>query len=117
MLSIELRVCASVGRTMPSALSVFGFASATKLENTSGKEEPAAMSVAPVEDARERPGVVGAAQSRARAVDVIREAKLLAQHQQRRYEVVLAHDGEAQQAVEHAEDVEDDQELEASGVS
>lgn len=33
---------------MPSALSVFGLYSATRDENTSGREEPAAMSVAPM---------------------------------------------------------------------
>ena len=35
-------------RTMPSELSVSEFASAMKEENTSGSEEPAAMSVAPL---------------------------------------------------------------------
>ena len=34
-------------RAMPSALSVSEFASETNEENTSGSEEPAAMSVAP----------------------------------------------------------------------
>ena len=44
-------------------------------------------------------------------VHVVREVELLAQDEQRRDEILLAHDGEAEEAVEDAADVEDDEKL------